>query len=48
MQPRRFLVLTTHGMYEIRKQRPVDVLKAVLESGAGLEGGVEVPAFFDA
>ncbi|KAL7409572.1 Non-repetitive/WGA-negative nucleoporin C-terminal-domain-containing protein [Mrakia frigida] len=47
VQPRRFLVLTTHGMYEIRKQRPVDVLKAVLESGAGLDGGVEVPAFFD-
>lgn len=43
---RMLLVLSSEGMHVIAKQRPVDVLKAVLDSGAsGREG--EIKAFFD-
>jgi nuclear pore complex protein Nup155 len=43
---RTFLILSNMGMHVIVKQRPVDMLKAVLEAGAGGREG-EVVAFFD-
>lgn len=44
---RRFLVLTNEAIHEIAKQRPVDVLKAVLDAGAAGGREQEVVAFFD-
>ncbi|CED85089.1 Nuclear pore complex, Nup155 component (D Nup154, sc Nup157/Nup170) [Phaffia rhodozyma] len=46
VQQRSLLVLTSEGMHVIGKQRPVDVLKGILEAGASVGREGEIAAFF--
>lgn len=47
VQPRSLLVLTSEGMHVIEKQRPVDILKGILEAGATVGREGEIAAFFN-